>query len=640
MKKILLLFTCILTAISAYAQLCQGSLGDPIVSINFGQGFNPGPPLNAAATGYIYTSGDCPNDGFYTVTNNSSNCFGSTWHNVSSDHTGHPNGYFMLVNASFQPSDFYVDTLRGLCGGSTYEFAAWIMNVILQNSCNSNTILPDLTFRVETTTGTVLKTYNTGSISPRSSPTWLQFGSFFTTPAGVSNVVLRIRNNAPGGCGNDLALDDISFRPCGPQMATTIDGQQSTFGELCEGSSKMFTLGANLSAGFNNPVYQWQQFVNNAWTDIPQATSSTLNVNINGNNGPRTIMYRLAVAESGNIGITQCRIYTASINIRVNPLPQTSVSNTGPSCSESPLTLNASGGVTYQWTGPQNFMANGSPVSIVASQGTAGKYYVNVSTSAGCTKIDSTTVVVYPSPVASTSFADSSLCAGDSIRLQGFPSPGSSFTWQPSTGLSDATINDPRASPSSDTKYLFIINDQNQCKDTAEVMIRVKQRPIVHAGPDKFLVEGQTVQLDGSVTGNYSSFSWSPPTDLSSTQVLRPVASPRSDMTYYLNVVGSCGTGSDSVDVKFYTGFYIPNIFSPNGDHLNDTWNIPALYAYPGFTLSVYNRFGQRVFYTRSAPGGWDGKYLGQPQSSGVYIYEINLPREPYHLKGSLILLR
>src|SRR5256714_15354652 len=87
----------------SYAQLCTGSLGDPVVNITFGSGPNPGSSLNAATTNYTYVNSDCPNDGMYTIINKTSACFGNTWHSVNQDHTGDSSGYFMLVNASFTP---------------------------------------------------------------------------------------------------------------------------------------------------------------------------------------------------------------------------------------------------------------------------------------------------------------------------------------------------------------------------------------------------------------------------------------------------------------------------------------------------------------------------------------------------------
>ncbi|RYZ21921.1 MAG: gliding motility-associated C-terminal domain-containing protein, partial [Chitinophagaceae bacterium] len=214
MKHWLLFVLSWAVAFCGRAQLCTGSLGDPIVRTTFGNGANPGPRLPSAALGYSYVANDCPNDGSYTLRNASNACFGSTWHTVASDHTGDAGGYFMVVNASNNPGDFYVDTVRGLCSGTTYEFAAWVLNISRTNGCNGTPIQPNITFRIERTNGTVLGTYNTGNIPPAPSPEWKQFGFFFTTTASVADVVVRMTNNAPGGCGNDLLLDDITFRPC------------------------------------------------------------------------------------------------------------------------------------------------------------------------------------------------------------------------------------------------------------------------------------------------------------------------------------------------------------------------------------------------------------------------------------------
>src|SRR5882672_11607515 len=93
-KYYLLLITVLSTTIEVTAQLCQGSLGDPIVNITFGSGPNPGAPLAAATSAYSYVQSDCPEDGFYTVRSNTSSCFFNTWFDVGSDHTGNSNGYF------------------------------------------------------------------------------------------------------------------------------------------------------------------------------------------------------------------------------------------------------------------------------------------------------------------------------------------------------------------------------------------------------------------------------------------------------------------------------------------------------------------------------------------------------------------
>src|SRR5579871_2684758 len=241
------------------AQLCSGSLGDPVVHFTFGAGSNPGPPLPGTITNYQYVNSNCPNDGQYTLANSTANCFGNTWITLTQDHTGDPNGYFMLTNASINRDDFYIDTIRGLCAGTTYEFAAWIVNILKPDACNGTGIEPNLTFNIETPDGTVLSYYNTGFIKATGFASWQQYGFYFTTPPNQPTIVLRIRNDAPGGCGNDLALDDITFRPCGPLVLASSSGSTSDTVNLCDyDNTTTLTFNASVSAGYNNPLYQWQ----------------------------------------------------------------------------------------------------------------------------------------------------------------------------------------------------------------------------------------------------------------------------------------------------------------------------------------------------------------------------------------------
>ena len=180
----------------------------------------------------------------------------------------------MVVNASFNPGDFFVKTVDGLCPNTTYEFAAWILNVLEPFACNGLGIKPNITFNIETTSGTVLQSYQTGDIPI--STNWKQYGFFFSTTAGINSVVLRMTNNAPGGCGNDLLLDDITFRACGPLVTASISGSPDSV-DVCTGDNSIFTLQANVSAGYNDPVYQWQLSTNNgvSWNNIAGATNTT-----------------------------------------------------------------------------------------------------------------------------------------------------------------------------------------------------------------------------------------------------------------------------------------------------------------------------------------------------------------------------
>ena len=627
---------------STPAQLCQGSLGDPIVNITFGSGSNPGPPLSAAATSYQFAAGDCPNDGFYTVRNRTDQCFGNSWYTIPSDHTGDANGYFMLVNASYQPGAFYLDTVRGLCGGTTYEFAAWIMNVILPSACSGTSIQPDLTFRIEQTDGTILQSYNTGNIPPPSSVSWKQYGFFFTTPAGVNDIVLRILNNAPGGCGNDLALDDITFRPCGPQLTPSIVGYTTTDVSLCEGIGGSYTFNCAVSGGFTNPVFKWQSRTNNGpWFDVPLTNLNTLNATFVAATPPGIYQFRMLVAEAGNMGSPQCRIASQPITVNIVSNPVTTAGNDGPVCENTKTILTATGGTDYKWTGPGGYTSASNPAQVINIQlNQAGKYYVLVKNAAGCSKLDSTIVVVNPAPLAGTGFSTANICKGDSIQL--LATGGPSYNWIPATGLSDPTIATPKASPSSTITYSVIVTNAAGCKDTANTTINVTELPVVDAGPDRGMFRGQHIQLNGNGSGTGYTFSWSPALYINDVNSLQPVVNPPNDMEYILTAVSGtgCRTISDTMLVKVFRDLYIPNAFTPNGDGLNDTWNIPALSAMPGFELFIYNRYGQLIFRTKKQPVAWNGTCKGAACNAGAYTYVIKPADGRESIRGTVLIIR
>lgn len=639
-KRYLLFFLGLSFVGNITAQLCQGSLGDPVVKITFGSGPNTGPPLNSSVTNYNYLPSDCPNDGYYTIANSTSNCFNNSWQTISEDHTpGDVNGYMMLVNASFAAGDFYVQQVDGLCGGTTYEFAAWLINVIRPSACNFNTIKPNITFSIETLSGLVLQKSSTGDIDAADPAAWKQYGLFFTTPAATSSVVVRVTNNAPGGCGNDLALDDITFRPCGPKVSINVNGV-TEIKDVCTGDTASLNFGSAIVGGYNNSFYQWQKSPDSiSWTDIPGANNQTYK--IPAILTPGKYYYRLAVAEGNNIMSSSCRIASDMVTVNVNSLPVPAASNTGPACEGTSVTLNATGGSNYTWTGPNNFAANVQlPVITNVSVNAAGEYYVKVISQAGCINNDSTSVTVNINPVADAG-SDVNICEGASAQLQGSSINASSFVWSPPAGLSDPLSLTPVATPLQTTSYIFTVSD-GVCQDSALVLVSVIQAPTANAGPDKAIVGNQSATLSGEATGSNITHFWTPDLFISSDTSLTPQVSPRFDTSYTLHVVSNdgCGVATDKVIIKYFKEIYIPNAFTPNNDGYNDVWTLPALPAFPLAEVSVYNRFGQLIFFDKGYTKQWDGTFKGIPQSSGVYIYVIDLKNGLRQLHGIVTLIR
>ncbi|MDA9555854.1 gliding motility-associated C-terminal domain-containing protein [Pelobium sp.] len=394
-----LIIVLLITSLKLSAQVCTGSLGDPTATINFGVGVGVGPPLGSQFTTYNYKAADCPDDGQYTINNKTSSCFSNTWHTLTEDHTPNDiNGYMLIVNAKNELGTFYTFPINNLCPETTYEFSSFIINLIKLSAPCGIITKPNITFRVERMDGTLIQEYSTGFITETSNPIWNKYGFFFTNPAGVSNVVLKLINNSGGGCGNDLALDDITFRPCGPTIiAQSVGIIPSSSLQICEGSSATYNLRSSVSAGYSNPAYLWQVDRNDGqgWIDIPNTNTSDYtatidNANING------YSYRMAAAEKDNISSASCRVYSNPITVSVSPKI---TANAGDDLyllenASTKILASAPPNLTYKWF-PSTYLDNPNSLQPIAKplQTTTYKLLVTNPTT-GCTAEDEVTIFV------------------------------------------------------------------------------------------------------------------------------------------------------------------------------------------------------------------------------------------------------
>jgi len=388
------------------AQICNGSLGDPVVKLTFDQASTIGGGSSyVPSDSYMYTNTSCPNDGFYTITNFTTGCFGNSWLTVSADHTGGglSGGNFMLVNASYQPGDFFVSTVSNLCPNTTYEFSAWVLNV-MQPFFPS--IRPNLTFRIEKPDGTLLASFDSGDVPVQGTPTWQQYGFLFATPADNAQIVLRLRNNAPGGQGNDLALDDIAFRPCGAKITADIQNSPTDTVDVCEGNMNTYTFSGNASSQYQSPVYHWQlstdQGIN--WTDIPGATETTYVRSPTPAAGK--YWYRLTVVDATVAGIPSCRIASNLLIVNVHPIP---VADAGPDrvyIKGYPVTLLAvaSGeNVSFSWD-PALYMDDPSLIHPTVTPLEDINYILSVQSAFSCSNKDTVNVRVVDGIFVPTAF--------------------------------------------------------------------------------------------------------------------------------------------------------------------------------------------------------------------------------------------
>ena len=271
-------FLLILLPFTSFAQLWTGNLGSPVLNVNFGAVFSEAVP--STKTSYAYSKG-CPSPGNYSIERFLFGCASNSWIVLTGDHTGNFDGNYMLVNSKADSATVFVDTVSGLCGNTTYQFSAWLANSMKNTACNGNLVLPNITFSIENVTGTVLTSFDTGDLPVTGFKDWLEYGVCYKTAVTPIPIVVRIKSNSGSDCGTGFVLDDITVKPAGPAMKLSVNGDPDVSGiDLCSGYTHPVILQTTFTAGFNDPVLQWQTSVDTGktWHDITGATAATYEV--------------------------------------------------------------------------------------------------------------------------------------------------------------------------------------------------------------------------------------------------------------------------------------------------------------------------------------------------------------------------
>lgn len=281
--------------------LCANTVGSNAIVSESNGTFGSGKPKNRAPSAkvpnnYTYAtfSANMPNDYYYGVSNNTSvngagystsNAWAypdnsSTSHRVFrvwdiiGDHTGAASptagnpatdtvnstgGYMVVINASYKTDTAFSDTVTNLCPNTYYEYSAWFRNICKACGCDSNGVgatsgnsaykptgpgdssgvHPNLTFNVNG-----YNYYTTGDMAYTGQ--WVKKGFVYLTGPTQTSMIVNIRNNAPGGGGNDWAIDDIKIASCSPNITLT-PAKPDT---LCMGGDD--TIRFKVTCFFNN----------------------------------------------------------------------------------------------------------------------------------------------------------------------------------------------------------------------------------------------------------------------------------------------------------------------------------------------------------------------------------------------------
>jgi trimeric autotransporter adhesin len=338
----------------------NGTFGAPSGSPSYPQNRGTSPNTNYA---YLPFSASSPNDYYYGVVNNTS-AAGATsqivakphasrvfnfW-DISGDHTGaansakgnkpcdltqpisatNPCGYMLVINAAYRTDTAFQFNVSGACPNTYYEIGAWLKNICYKCGGDSagrtwstagyiptgpgdtSGVKPNIAIEINGTdyytTGDIQYFGNGGTQTGSDTLNqWVQRGFVYKTGPAETNFTMTFRNNAPGGGGNDWAIDDITFRTCAPDILVTPGPNPF----VCDSNS--IDLGATVTSFFNNYVYyQWESSVDggSSWTPAG-AASGPATPAWNGSAWEYAVTYPSFVAYAADSG-KQYRVVVAS----------------------------------------------------------------------------------------------------------------------------------------------------------------------------------------------------------------------------------------------------------------------------------------------------------------------------------------
>ena len=295
----------------------------------------------------------------------------------------------------------------------------------------------------------------------------------------------------------------------------------------------------------------------------------------------------------------------------------------------------------FSWEGPDGYTASTKDISGLR----AGMYVLSITDANLCTATD-TTIMTEPGALSMIFNLSSSLaggfninCAGDntgSIEVLPVNSVGSvSYLW-----FDGSTANPRNNIPAGE--YRIIIEDSNQCQADSSIILTEPDsiKPVFDVTqpwcPD--MPDGSIIlTVSGGVVGTDYTYLWS---DNSTSRDI-----PNATQGLYVVTISDLNGCSvkDSVYIEPEQGIclIIPNAISPNGDLINDVWNIGYISLYPQMEITIFNRWGETVWRSgKGYPQPWDGRSNGSPLPIDSYHYIIDLHNGSKPLVGNVTIVR
>lgn len=433
-------------------------------------------------------------------------------------------------------------------------------------------------------------------------------GANTTTYDAVDTGVYTLKVTDVNGCTNvSASINVISNTP------PKVDLRASKSG-FCKGENVIFT--ATYGRTF---IYQWLkngQPVNGVINIATVAQPGVYSVKVTAPNG--------CVTESIQIPVVQYDDPVVTIATTGNQL-----------CPGSSLQLTATGGKlkNFQWIRDGQNSAGDTNKVFTATK--VGSYAVAAIDSNGCRAISPITSLEMVSKITVKLDSVRNFCgtAFAPVALKGTPA-GGVFV---GNGVINAAF-DPKIAGIGQHAITYTVMGSSDCLNgEAKRTVIIGSPSTLDLGADRNLFKGSSIMLGIDLGGDYT-YSWTPPTGIDAPNIATPVVSPERTTTY--RVVAKQASGclaEDSITIHVFAGVYIPDVFTPNNDGQNDTWELKGLEEYPDAEVTVFDRWGQAVFYNK---GSYQKPFDGNTLPAGSYVYMIRSEPTGHVFRGQLLLIR
>lgn len=334
-----------------------------------------------------------------------------------------------------------------------------------------------------------------------------------------------------------------------------------------------------------------------------------------------------------------CKSHSDTINVETAPGNTVSLSPSDSRtalCQGDSILLLASEGPAFQYAWyHDNQIIPSNRESIYIDE--AGLYHVEIVDSSGCLNKTNTVEITLSNEIGITIDPIDPICGtgNNAIPLSATPS-GGTFS---GPGVEGGIFN-PQKAGIGTHEIVYSMDGSSTCKSSGKTDIVVYPLPVADAGKDIFVQEGGSGQIGAPPIGNLV-YAWQPPTGLDAPNISATQVTPLQNTEYVLTATDENGcTNQDNVMVNISYKVLIPDAFTPDGDGINETWNLLGISSYPDAEITIFDRWGAIIFYSKGYSTAFNGKHKEQLLPPGAYPYIIKLDPTKPRITGSLILIK